>query len=401
MKDFSTLGKLLVVRLNRLGHLPPAQYAAEILAEAELPLLVFEFGAVSEKETRVAGPLCKRRWASPWAKFLPKPLRSAAIWAGTLLHLTYLFVKDGKPRAILSQGLQEDALCAVLCTLFRIPLICHVHEIYDAKELSFFLRQLLRLEGLALRRAEWVIFSDESRQQLYIERYQILASTYVVANCPRRRYKGPSIDLRAELKLPADSILLLYLGGIGTSNALVPTIEAVAKVPHLYFLLVGWSHPPYLEELKAHARRAGVSSRVIFVGEVADKWRYLDNCDLSLCYYVPDNLRMRLMGTSSNKYSESMAAGIPSLISNETDFAELAKRYNVGATIAEPRPEAIANTITSLISNPFALKMKSENGLRLHQETFNYETQFAPVLEATIRRFGNARVATETAARVA
>ena len=97
-KIFCFKNKLLVLRIHRLGHLPPAHNAVQILSEQGFPVLVVEYENLREKVTYVAGGIVRRRMACPSAVVLPRFLRASymnlrilgrLLWGFLLLHHFY------------------------------------------------------------------------------------------------------------------------------------------------------------------------------------------------------------------------------------------------------------------------------------------------------------------------
>src|SRR5262249_50057738 len=142
---------------------------------------------------------------------------------------------------------------------------------------------LWKVEGAALRDACLLIFPEKGREVVYRERYRLTSKTFLAYNCPRLREKSSAVDLRARHKLPSDAHLMLYLGGIGEINALSEAIEALQQHASVYFLLAGWVAPKYRQHLESVAQKFNVTDRVMFLGEVENKWEYLDNSDFSYC----------------------------------------------------------------------------------------------------------------------
>ena len=385
---FHLRDKILVLRLFRLGKLPPGLYSSEILVENGFPLLVLEYGNLSEPQTKVEGSLPRLRWASPWAAWLPQRVRSAAIWLGMLARLCFKLAREGRPRLLIAHGPQEQA-AAYLCSLiFRFPFAVHVHEGTESTEkLTPFNRVLLRVEGIVLRRASFLIFPEASRARLFRERYRLTGPIFVVFNTPRLRARGPGLDLRKALGLPTNAMLMAYFGGIGPTNLIDEAVAALSGLPNLHFLVWGWGDESYLTLLKQTAERNHVEARLHLMGEVEDKWQNLESCDVGYCVYRPDTFRTRHMGTASNKFTECLAAGIPMLTSGNDDFKQLVTTLEVGVCAPDLTVAGIRDGLHFLIYDRFGLQRKAQKGLAAHRTQFHYEHQFAPVLAFLRQRF--------------
>lgn len=371
-------GKILFIRLHRLGHIPSAKYSAEILTENRLPVIVAEFGYTREKRFFVPGSIPRLRYSCPWIHYLPKKLRVVPIFLSVLVRLLVRVALTGRPRLIIAHGTQEQVMAWVLSKVFGIPFIVHVHEVYDSGELTPVNRLFLLFEKSALNAAKFLIFSEKERARIYQQRYGLTQRIFFAANCPRKREKTQNHSWRERLHIPQKAPVLLYVGGIGEANPLELGIEAVARKLDLYFVLIGWSNPERVEALRAMAKGLGVTDRVLFLGEVEDKWPYLDGSTLGFCIYHPNQLRLKHLATASNKLMESLAAGLPVLAHGSPDFREIVEGYRVGACLSKNDPDEMVRLVRRLLAD---LKPYSFRARRTHTQLFHYEAQYTEILE--------------------
>ncbi len=379
--QYTTAGKIIAVRLFRLGHIPPAQYSTQILCEKGFPVLVVEFGNAVEPLHYVSGSPSRVRLDAPWVKWLPRQLRPYLLFLNAFFKLSFRFLTQGRPQHLIAHGIQEECLVAMLGTVFRIPFSVHVHEAYEPRELDNFTRVLHSVGSRLLRRARILVFPEKKRAELYYDRYKLNHAYHIVYNCPRLRQKGDGVDHRRRLGLPSNAITMAYLGGIGKMNCLEEAILAMAEFPNLHFLLWGWGRTSYLDSLRSLASQIGVIDRVHFLGQLnQDKWPMLDGCDLSYCVYRPDHLRLKLAATASNKLMEALAAGLPVITRGTEDFKEIVEKYQVGVCLKGLSSSDIVTALRQLLLSPMLRKRMGDNGVRAHRETLNFEHQFQPVL---------------------
>jgi glycosyltransferase involved in cell wall biosynthesis len=375
--------KIVVLRLFRLRHIPPSLYSTELLAEAGAPVVAIEFGNARERRRFVDGPFPRLRLQARWTTWLPTKVRALAIFFSAFVEISAMIVAQGRPKVFLAEGIQEECLAFLLHILFQVPFVVHVHEAYEAKELDKLNRLFHGFGSRVLRFASFVIFPERRRAELYRTKYAIARPVHIAFNCPRRLPRPERLDLRARLSLPANSQLMGYLGGIGKSNAIEEAIVALAEIPQLYFLVWGWIDEKYRTALLTLAKELGVQSRLLFLGELNEnKWEHLAGCDVSYCVYRPDRLRLRFAATASNKLMESLAAGVPVITSAEADFREIVETYDVGVCAASITAADIIQALRRVLPYPEIRRRMSENGLRSHRETLNYEVQFARPLAA-------------------
>lgn len=381
---------LCVLRYSRLGRLPPSLYAVKELHKCGLRLLAIEYGNIQEPIARTEANFPRIRVENRWARWIPKPMRGAAIFFGTFVKLWIRFLTAPKPSLFYTHGISEQVLALMLGTVFRVPWVCHVHEVFDPNEVNGFNRLLLLLEPYALRRAQWLIFPEQERAELYRQRYRLRNPVHTVFNCPpmlpqsRSQETVREEDWRARLQLSDSTILLGYFGGISKWNCLEDGIRAVARLPKVHFLIWGWGEPAHLERLKELSTGVGCKHRIHFMGELPeDKWTAIRGLDLSYCVYQPELLRLKNAATASNKLMESLACGVPVITNPTPDFRNIVETHDVGISIGEFSVSAIAEALSKLSTNEILRKRLSQNAFELHAKSFHFETCF----EIARRRF--------------
>lgn len=115
--------------------------------------------------------------------------------------------------------------------------------------------------------------------------------------------------VRAELRLPEDALVLMYLGRLGPEKNLAFLLRAFSGVaaacPTAVLALVG--DGPETDNLRDQAQKAGLAARVFFLGQVphTDVPRYLRAADVFVT----------ASETEAHPFSliEAMAAGLPAL----------------------------------------------------------------------------------------
>lgn len=375
---------VLILRVSRLGRIPPALASAEIIQEGGLPVKVVEFGNIKETQKNQNGRMVRTRFDAPFLKYLSKKFQFPAILVVTFCRLAISFLIQGRPKILVAHGLAEQFLTACLGKLFWIPYVVHAHEVYESQDLKGEVSQFLfSKEKWSLRGSSFCIFPEKKRAQLYRERYELRSPIFISANAPRFFEKPSSRDLRQAYRLGEEQVIMSYIGGVGPTNCLELAIQALTLIPRLVFLVWGWGERSYLNDLRALAHDLGVSKRFVYLGQLTEfKFETLAGCDLSYCVYQPHLLRTKYQATASNKLFEAMAVGIPSVMSSELDFYQFNTRYRMGVCAKSLSLEGVSNAIYPLVTDPGLRKQLGANGRKAFEKEFHYERQFHKPLQA-------------------
>lgn len=150
---------------------------------------------------------------------------------------------------------------------------------------------------------------------------------HLIRNVPERPAIMPeAIRLRAQLGVPGDSLLFLYLGGIGPRRGVENVLNSflVEDIKH-HILFLGSG---VLEEVvKAAAARC---PRIHLRPPVppSEVLAHALGADIGICLYEDSCLNHRYC--LPNKLFESLLAGLPVLASNLPDQARVVEMYNAG-----------------------------------------------------------------------
>jgi len=142
-------------------------------------------------------------------------------------------------------------------------------------------------------------------------------------------------------------------------KGLLQAFERVAPIiPDLVLLFVG--EGPLRGELEEEVRRLGLEKRVVFGGQRHDVPRLLALADFSILPSFKEGF--------SNVIVESMAAGLPLLVTDVGGNAEAVRDGVEGFVVKDPTDIAgLARGLERLASNPPGRKLMSENARRRAQ----------------------------------
>lgn len=156
-------------------------------------------------------------------------------------------------------------------------------------------------------------------------------------------FRPGGLDLRAELGVADDTVVLLYAGTIGAAQGLGSLVDACAQVADRRFLCLIAGSGPSEAELAERVRRVGAEN-IRFLGRVpSDRMTDLV-ATADLCYI---GLRPHPLSaiTMPSKTQSVLAAGRPALVAAQGDVARVIAESGAGWAVAPDDVAAIADRI--------------------------------------------------------
>jgi len=264
-------------------------------------------------------------------------------------------------------------------------LIYHEH---DSPNMHTDLRFPVRMSRrAAARRAYLVVLPNADRAAKLCSELVIDPSRVrIVWNAPLRDEVARSIQPR-----PSSRFWLHYHGSINPDRLPQAVVEAAAEIEGVGVRIVGYETSSGRGHVRRLIERFGSAANGGKIDWVGEKLRgellaIAMNGDVGLAL-VPlrsDDTNLRHMTGASNKIFDYMAAGLPAIVSDLPDWNEMFVRPG-HAVAADPEDvESLKGAIRSLVDAPdLAASMGRRNREKILTE-WNYETQFAPVLDALL-----------------
>lgn len=208
---------------------------------------------------------------------------------------------------------------------------------------------------------------------------------YIVWNCPRAS-EVAAMPPRVEHA----PFRLVYSGSLSRDRLTPHIIDAMKQLPnHVELHFFGYEtagHPGYAGELLARAEQAGLNGRVQYRGVIparADLLAQLPGYDLGIATVVRDaDPNLASLAGASNKPFEYLGAGLPLLVSDDLEWVKLFAEPGYAATCNPTDAVSIANALKRFVGDrDYGRAMGAAGRARVLLE-WNYEKQFAPVLDA-------------------
>jgi len=149
------------------------------------------------------------------------------------------------------------------------------------------------------------------------------------------------------------------------------------------FALVGNCSAEMRQLLLEMAAEVGVRNRVLLLGTrpQGEALALVAGGDLGLSLIQPNTQNWRYSAGAINKRFEYMALGLPQVTNDGSGVAEIIERNECGLCVDPNQPEAIGRAVRQLLDSEAQRREFSANARAVHLAQFNYEFQFAPVLD--------------------
>ena len=240
---------------------------------------------------------------------------------------------------------------------------------------------LKRLERLGYEKSDVVAATTDTARQQIVRQFPQVRTT-VIGNGADLRMFSPSLrsqEVRHSFGVGPDDFLVGYFGLHGLFQGLEVVVETAEKLrdrPRITFLMAG--DGPCRDDLIELARRKRLDN-IHFLGLLP--WQripsILASCDAGLVPLAAD-----FPGTTPSKVYETLAAGVPVVISKGCESADLIERENAGRTFRPGDSDELADALIHLAADSDELARIRHN-CRILAETFDYD-RIAVQIEAIL-----------------
>jgi len=158
--------------------------------------------------------------------------------------------------------------------------------------------------------------------------------------------------LRAQIGVPADRLLALFVGRLVEQKNVACLLDAIAALPAAsrpWLALAG--DGPLRDALTAQAHALGISTQVVCLGERNDATSLMQTADFLILPSYHEGL--------SNALLEAMAAGCPVIASAVGGSVELVQHERTGLLFPADDRAALAQCIARLVRDPVLRKRLS------------------------------------------
>lgn len=237
------------------------------------------------------------------------------------------------------------------------------------KHLSFLLRTI---EKIFIKKCNLVLTTGELDTQ-FLEKMYSISNVITVRNIPAYSRPDNSIDLRKELNIPEDKVILLYQGVLLKGRGIQKVFKALQRIDNAVFLILGEG------EQRAGfgklAEELGVADKVIYYGMVPHSKlvNYSAAADAGIA--LIENISLSYYYALPNKLFEYIMAGVPVISSTLPQMKKIVDDYGVGITANAENEEDVYIAVRDFIADREAMKVYKENCLNAAKE-LNWQMEF-------------------------
>lgn len=240
------------------------------------------------------------------------------------------------------------------------PLVYDSHEDYAGMlhgSIPVWLEHLIRrVETRLIRRIDLLITVGENLRSQF--RRRGCTNVRVVGNWKSPvKFRLPSEvrdQVRTELQIPADKLMVLYISNLGPERHIEELLEAIAQRPDIYLVIGGKG--PQSALVKEYSEKC---PNILYLGFVEQKEipRYTSACDL--VYYGFDLNNPNSHYSAPNKLFEALAAGRPMLTAKFGEIGEIVSLNHCGVILNDYSVLEILRGLDACIDPAFLVQLKT------------------------------------------
>lgn len=325
----------------------------------------------------------------PFADTHAKPKTPRALKLDYLRSMAelYLLALRFRPHWVYASNALSLPLARVACSR-GAKLIFHEHDAPESLSSSWFERKQLQWRTRAIKAADMVVQPNAERLRLSVVDAGVpqREATHVVWNCPRLE------EISAPRTADRGSVLSLYFHGSITPKRLPVSLlraMALAQKP-MELRFAGYctlGYRDYAQEFLKVAVELGLQQQVHYLGTFPDRQELLAQAaqaDVGIGFYEREgNVNHVHMSGASNKIFDYLASELALLLDDTEQWRPYVSEF--GYAVDPEDVTALAALLAKLAAMRPELWARGRAGRAKLLSDWNYQAQFAPVLEACVR----------------
>jgi glycosyltransferase involved in cell wall biosynthesis len=270
----------------------------------------------------------------------------------------YFFYKNKEINIVNVHSLALLPLGVCLKFLFKAKLIYDTHELETEKNGDSGVRQKINklIEKVLIKYVDMTIVVSQSIADWYFREYKI-ERPLVVLNVPNQRDLIKTNYFREILGISSDKTILLYQGGLVTGRGVQLILDAFKVRNNEKIVLFFMGYGSLEKDIKFAASKynnifyfPAVPSDVVL--------EYTASADLGI--HLMQNTCLNHYYAMPNKFFEYAMAGLPVLVSNMKEMADLVMKNMMGVVIDDLTVDGVNNSIDIFLKQDLAsMKLNS------------------------------------------
>ncbi len=373
--------RILYIQYTKPAAYPPLEHSSHILAEEGWEVLFLGISALGEVDNL-------HFLAHPNITVRQMPLCLGG-WRQKLHYLRFFLWVIGwslywRPQWVYASDLLSCPIAVLLSYLPGVRVAYHEHDSPTTAPDSSFMRLCWAARRTLARRGQMCILPNQQRLERFAKETDKNHQLFCVWNCPAKEEIAPP-------RLPdsSDSLWLLYHGNISPSLLPSTVLSALAMLPDVVKLrVIGYEtvgNRGYVQQLQEMASQLGLGERVKFLGAMprSELLEWCQKCDVGLAFLprLKDNVNMQYMIGASNKAFDYLACGLALMVLDLPDWCQMYVEPGYGLACNPNDPESIAAAVYWFLEHPDEMRQMGERGRQRIATEWNYQMQFAPVLQ--------------------
>jgi glycosyltransferase involved in cell wall biosynthesis len=380
--------KILYLQYTNPARYPPLEHSSRILADAGWQVVFLGTGAFGRAdETAFSNhvnirvrhlPFCPPGW---WQKLH---------YAGFCIWVCG-WVLAWRPKWVYASDLLACPVAVLVSWISGVRFIYHEHDSPEQRD-GWFQSLALWSRARLAARAECCVLPNRRRAEHFTSVVPSARQVLCTWNCPSRD-EGQAVRSGSNNK----ELWVLYQGSLVPARLPAAVLRAMRDLPSQVKLrVVGYEtvgSPTFLREFTATASQLGVRDRVDIVGVWLSRSQMLENArnchvGLALMPTRSSDRNEQTMAGASNKPFEYLACGLAVLVSDLPDWRSMYVEPGYGLSCVSEEPGSIAEALRWFFQHPDGTRAMGERGRSRIVSEWNYEAQFAPVVQL-LRRAGD------------
>jgi len=275
--------------------------------------------------------------------------------------------------------------------IYSLPL-CHLVARFRGKKLYYNSRELFAflgglrnkskiqaffafLERFYINKNDFVLTTGEMDSE-FLKHHYGTENTIVIRNIPSYRKPRNIIDLKKELGVSADSIILLYQGMILEGRGISLIYDLMLLSEKLVFVLVG--DGPFRQKFEMEAQELKIDDRVFFLGMKSQEELYEYTAGADFGCALIENISVSYYHALPNKLFEYIMAEIPVISCDLPQMKRIIEEYETGIAVNLENKQQAISEIMQFIErngrNDYYRKKAAEAS-----KVLNWETEYLKV----------------------